>query len=434
MAESAFQDEFTAQSGSNWIISLDSFPQQLTDAALFISKSLPQDAREPYIAKFSLENKDAEELAKVETKQALVQDLLAPLNGLTWGEGLDKELEGYVALLHHLLLISFPPTSEEYSTLVLALAKSLTVEHARPGVKFTSRYNALTTLFNSFSIPSRLNIITLLHLASTAQKNDDLSFVLPVIQNFVPYLTLCGFSPSSSNASEGASYLLQLEEIISSSPERDVAIDSALQESIKEFVEAAPSDSKSDTTLDLVAKLLVLAIRNPTFVAFYSLASLPTVRSFLSSNRHPAVAKLFQTILEGDVKDLKGVKVEGVTYEQAERKLRRLVVSDLATNKGTVSYDEVKNTLELADDDEVEIVLIDSLQSTLLNGKLNQRDRTLVVESAVPRSFSKDKWEALQSKLENVRASLIGFWSQNLESQPATENALPVATGTPIAV
>lgn len=97
-----------------------------------------------------------------------------------------------------------------------------------------------------------------------------------------------------------------------------------------------------------------------------------------------------------------------IDQSKAERKIRLLTLATLSnTPSRTLSYSKIASSLDIPKED-VEVWLIDVIRAGLVEGKLSQARQELLVHRSTYRTFGKEEWEELDSRLEDWKVALEG--------------------------
>jgi hypothetical protein len=95
-----------------------------------------------------------------------------------------------------------------------------------------------------------------------------------------------------------------------------------------------------------------------------------------------------------------------IDSSKAERKIRLLTLATLSnTPSRTLSYSKIAASLEIPNED-VELWLIDIIRAGLVEGKLSQARQELLVHRSTYRTFGREEWEELDSRLEDWKVAL----------------------------
>jgi len=101
----------------------------------------------------------------------------------------------------------------------------------------------------------------------------------------------------------------------------------------------------------------------------------------------------------------------------ATRNMRLLSLCSLATDYEEIPYDAIASTLQVEPSD-VESWVIDAVSSGLLDAKMNQLEKVVLVERCAVRRFGIDQWKILQKRIDlwkkNVRDVLEGLKSSEI--------------------
>ncbi|TMS39476.1 hypothetical protein L596_005990 [Steinernema carpocapsae] len=90
------------------------------------------------------------------------------------------------------------------------------------------------------------------------------------------------------------------------------------------------------------------------------------------------------------------------------KKIRILTLMSMAENKKnqSIPLDTVSKQLDIADDETLEEFIIKAVQLNAVNAKINEKTRTLTINSFRHRTFGRPQWEDLQGRLTNLIANL----------------------------
>lgn len=103
----------------------------------------------------------------------------------------------------------------------------------------------------------------------------------------------------------------------------------------------------------------------------------------------------------------------------ATRNIRLLSLCSLATDYEEIPYDAIASTLQV-ESSEVESWVIDAVSSGLIDAKMNQLEKVVLVERCAVRRFGIDQWKILQKRID--------VWKKNvkdvLEGLKASENGI----------
>ena len=97
----------------------------------------------------------------------------------------------------------------------------------------------------------------------------------------------------------------------------------------------------------------------------------------------------------------------GVGAGEAEESIRLLTLCSLASEQEQLSYADLAAALEVSEDD-VEAWVVKAIEAKLLDAKMDQMRRVVVVTFAAQRAYTLEQWKAMHAKL--------GAWTTNVRS------------------
>ncbi|CAE8697587.1 unnamed protein product, partial [Polarella glacialis] len=176
-----------------------------------------------------------------------------------------------------------------------------------------------------------------------------------------------------------------------------------------ESADALSSQQVQDATIQLIKD----AVQLPSVIQFDDILSLDTVKA-LSTTKQGGLVKLCEVFLSGSVGTLKdfqktneGVFTEhGLVFEESMAKIRLLTLATMALGRSELSLEEVAKGLEESPDN-VERWVVRSISEGVLDGRIDQLNKKVLIKSSFQRKFEKDEWAFLDGKLS--------CWIDNLE-------------------
>lgn len=164
---------------------------------------------------------------------------------------------------------------------------------------------------------------------------------------------------------------------------------------------------------DATIQLIKDAVSLPAVIQFDDMLTLDTVKA-LGKSKQDGLVKLCEVFLSGNVNDLKvfeqknkGLFEEhGLNFQDAMSKIRLLTLATMAHGRSDLSLDEIGKGLEESPD-KVEPWVVRSISEGVIDGRIDQMNKKVLVKSAFQRKFEKDEWAFLDSKLSS--------WIDNLE-------------------
>jgi translation initiation factor 3 subunit M len=159
----------------------------------------------------------------------------------------------------------------------------------------------------------------------------------------------------------------------------------------------------------------VTAIQNPTAFDCDELLQLPPVAALATGDaKSKAVHRLLEIYSSEKLdayetfaalnKELLGSI--GLTHEMCVDKLRMLSMASLAAEMGDIPYDRVKATLKLESDKEVEQWVIKVHRAGLVQTKMDQLQRRIIVNRTTARVLSTTDWQELRKRVDGWKQCL----------------------------
>jgi len=169
------------------------------------------------------------------------------------------------------------------------------------------------------------------------------------------------------------------------------------------------NEAESATT-----QLIKDAITLPNVFQFDDIVVLDTVKA-LGKGKQPALVKLCDVFLSGNVGDLKEFQSKngkifdehGLNYDDCMAKIRLLTLATATQGVSEMALDEIAKRLE-EEPANVERTVVRGISEGIVDGRIDQLNRKILVKSSFQRSFANDEWAFLDGKLTS--------WIDNLES------------------
>lgn len=96
----------------------------------------------------------------------------------------------------------------------------------------------------------------------------------------------------------------------------------------------------------------------------------------------------------------------GLSHDTCVDKLRMLSLASLAADLTEIPYDLIKSTLKLDSDKDVELWVIKVHRAGLVQGKMDQIRKLLVVNRTTARVFNTTDWAELKTRVDGWRTCL----------------------------
>jgi len=321
-------------------------------------------------------------------------------------EKLVKEVESYFSLVLSMLQFLEEPGHLDRSTTRLCHLFSASADQ-QPEL----RLRLLMMLYNTYNNPTiecRYKIFKyVLDFAASAKLFDQVLPYLEFLDSWMvdwdPYLTVDDKRTLFRDISE---YLRSLGKRL------DAFL--YLKRYHLHFQGADSSVLSSEEVQSQTLQLVKDALQLPTVIQFDDILGLDTVKA-LSKSQHKDLLGLCEVFLSGGVNDLKDFhsahqtlfEEHDISFQEAMSKIRLLALATLVHGKSEMSLSEVANALEESVDN-VERWVVKALSEGVIDGRIDQLNRKVLVKSSFQRKFEKEEWAFLDSKLSN--------WIDNLEN------------------
>eukprot|EP00188_Purpureofilum_apyrenoidigerum_P000368 Plantae.Rhodophyta-Purpureofilum_apyrenoidigerum.ctg11593.p1 GENE.Plantae.Rhodophyta-Purpureofilum_apyrenoidigerum.ctg11593~~Plantae.Rhodophyta-Purpureofilum_apyrenoidigerum.ctg11593.p1 ORF type:complete len:414 (+),score=114.25 Plantae.Rhodophyta-Purpureofilum_apyrenoidigerum.ctg11593:100-1341(+) len=173
------------------------------------------------------------------------------------------------------------------------------------------------------------------------------------------------------------------------------------------------SDTELDSIVDNAIQAVVDAIKLPKLFRFDSLLDLSAV-SRLKANGNEMLHELLEIFIKDELSVYQKfyesnqdfLKSHNLSNDQCVDKMRLLTFASLGSEKTELQYRAIANALAIPLE-EVEIWVIRTISSGLVEAKMNQVTQTVTVNRSTVRYFTGDQWQPLSQR--------INLWSENIE-------------------
>ena len=97
--------------------------------------------------------------------------------------------------------------------------------------------------------------------------------------------------------------------------------------------------------------------------------------------------------------------VLGIDAEKSASYMRMLTLCTYPTGFDEISYDDIKNTLQVPEED-VEKWVVKAITSNLIQAKIDQLKKSVIITRCMPRGFGSQQWSDLQTKINLYKANV----------------------------
>jgi len=165
----------------------------------------------------------------------------------------------------------------------------------------------------------------------------------------------------------------------------------------------------------LSLRALKAALQNEKHFDFQDLTALESVQSLRNSDQiWYELLEVFNADNYDDFQDFKEgnnnfISENDLDEATLDRKIRLLTIASLsahASHTRTLSYSTIAKALNVPSED-VEVWIIDSIRSGLVEGKLSQQKQEFNIHRSTYRVFGENQWREVASRLETWKSSLV---------------------------
>lgn len=315
-----------------------------------------------------------------------------------FGDGNEKEIEGFFNLIYSHLFVLHPPGTPEAKIYLTSLLQTISSASSdRPSIK----YRILSNLFNAIPQTSSLRLAIYNTLLDLATANGELEVLQLSRADVEKWLSEWEITPDEKSA-----FLKRIVDAYQKAAQPAIAYEFSLS-----YARSLPSTSSiaQEAAVDIIAT----ALRLPFIFDFDPLFKLDAV---VAAKDHE-IFSLLQIFLNDGLSEFTvwhkshpGV-LEKYHLEktQLEHKIRLLTLASLGFSHvgHDLPYSKVAETLQV-DATEVEKWAIDVIRAGLVWAKLSQTTQSMHIARATARTFEKEQWEALEKRLVGWKTSLAG--------------------------
>ncbi|CAB4423627.1 unnamed protein product [Rhizophagus irregularis] len=313
-------------------------------------------------------------------------------------EAPEKEFEAIFNLLIAILKSASPDT---HPTLIKSSIESLV---ANQNDKAIQKLKVLQNLYNTLEYASPLRYDVFLTILDIAAKNDEIDTLLLQLSRLDTWVKEWAISTNQIRE-----LYMTVSNRLKEAGELKLSHDFLL----KHLATYSSSDDLS-TAKPAVIRAVTEAIQLPEILSFEDILELHVAIQCLKSEEK--LFDLLKVFLNGNLKEYKAyvdknpddVEKFGLSIEDNTRKIRLLTLASLASENVSreISYETIAKALEI-EESEVEMWTIDVIRANLIEAKINQVKKTILVNRSTYRTFTMEQWKQLSAKLEGWKKSLV---------------------------
>ncbi|KAG0097273.1 hypothetical protein BGZ93_003087 [Podila epicladia] len=260
--------------------------------------------------------------------------------------------------------------------------------------------NNLSNVFNTLPANSPLRLTVFTSIVDLAVATDDMDLVLPQLQYVPNWVSEWGVGADAERT-----LLLTLSHRLKETGFQYQSLEFLLK-FLTSFNGSDVSGQKANAT-----RAIVESISLPEVLNFENLLKVDAVQGLKSEKAY----ELLSVFMSGNVQDYRTllakhaglIKELGLDEEETLRKIRLLSLASLGSENlaRELSYQEIAKALEVSEG-EVELWVIDVIRAGLVEAKLNQVSKVVVVNRSIYRTFGTAQWQQLSQRLNGWKQSL----------------------------
>ncbi|KAG0088744.1 hypothetical protein BGZ92_005783 [Podila epicladia] len=271
---------------------------------------------------------------------------------------------------------------------------------SEPTQKTAIKFKVLSNVFNTLPANSPLRLTVFTSIVDLAVATDDMDLVLPQLQYVPNWVSEWGVGADAERT-----LLLTLSHRLKETGFQYQSLEFLLK-FLTSFNGSDVSGQKANAT-----RAIVESISLPEVLNFENLLKVDAVQGLKSEKAY----ELLSVFMSGNVQDYRTllakhaglIKELGLDEEETLRKIRLLSLASLGSENlaRELSYQEIAKALEVSEG-EVELWVIDVIRAGLVEAKLNQVSKVVVVNRSIYRTFGTAQWQQLSQRLNGWKQSL----------------------------
>lgn len=370
---------------------------QVTDLAVFISKLRGEegDNEAPYV-------KQLESLLKSDKKDTVYVELAKDASILLTEN--HREVEGAFNLL--IVTILSAPQSV-LSTAVQTFVDTLTKTESN---KTSLKQKILLNLYNALPNNSPLRYNAFVGLVDATAQADELESLYGQLEYVDSWIKQWGIDVETQR-----NLYDYLTKVLLNAGEEKLALEFSLKK-LSTFAEG-------DNTNELAKEVILRAIDMENYFAFEDLLQYNAVQKLKGSEEY----ELLDVFLNGTLTTYQSfAQAHSTLITQSDKnihKMRLLSLASLGSENLSreLTYNDIATNLQIPEE-EVEMWVIDVIRAGLVEAKLDQLNKTVIVHRSIYRVFGQEQWKKLSTSLS--------AWKENLnEILAVVGNAKLIAGG-----
>jgi len=201
--------------------------------------------------------------------------------------------------------------------------------------------------------------------------------------------------------------------------------------SVKYLATYDKEKSISTETKERIKSIIITSIKDPEILRTDALFNLTVVQKLKTDKTYEPVYSLLEIFtcfgykeyvnFKKDQKNQALLSSSGLDNEKDITKIRLLALTSLASAKDYIPYHEAAQVMGIQEA-EVEFMVVEAIVMGVLDARLDQVERLIIVRQAESRYFKMDQWQQIETKIDKCKENLSSLLTviQNAKSQLAT--------------
>jgi len=262
-------------------------------------------------------------------------------------------------------------------------------------------------------------------IVELAVASDDMDLVLPQLQYVPSWISEWGVGVEAERT-----LLMTVSDRLKETGNQYQSLEFLLK-----FLTSFNGTSELDGQKATATRAIVESITLPNVLNFENLLKVDAIQHLKSEK----VYELLSVFMSGNVQDFRALtsknagllKELGLDEEDTLRKIRLLSLASLGSENLTreLSYQEIAKALEI-EETEVELWVIDVIRAGLVEAKLNQVSKVVIISRSIYRTFGTAQWQQLSQRLNGWKQSLADILQVIANAKLTTGAAVSTAVIT----
>ncbi|KAL0095739.1 hypothetical protein J3Q64DRAFT_1711151 [Phycomyces blakesleeanus] len=353
---------------------------QILDLASYISKLRGEEGKEEAYVKEIKALLASDKKSEVYTKLAKDSSVLLTEN--------DKEVEGAFNLL---VVITLSAPENNLAASVQALVDTLSKTESQ---KTSLKQKILLNLYNALPVTSALRYNAFVGLVDVTAQADELDSLYAQLEHIDRWVKQWGIDIETER-----NLYSNLSDKLRQAREEKLSLDFLLKK--------LSTYSQETVSTDCAKEAVTRAVDTENFFAFEDLLQYSAIQKIKGTPEY----ELLNVFLNGNLSTYKTFAASNPTLvkdsENNLRKMRLLSLASLGSDNlaRELTYAEVAKALDISED-EVEMWVIDVIRAGLVEAKLDQLNKNVIVHRSIYRVFGKEQWQQLGARLNTWKDSL----------------------------